>query len=85
MTMPIVGAHYFRPVGIRLHVVQPNSLTFPADVVPKNSTASVWALPSVAAGLGGRSFNLFQENRKSISESVGYATAYNYIFIGMDW
>jgi MFS transporter, ACS family, hexuronate transporter len=60
-----------------------NSLTFPADVVPKNSTASVWGIASVGAGLGGALFHAISGRTvKTLSESVGYTTAYDYLFVG---
>ncbi len=60
-----------------------NSLTFTADVVPKNSTASVWGIASVGAGLGGAFFQaLSGKTVKSLSESMCYTTAYDYLFVG---
>jgi ACS family hexuronate transporter-like MFS transporter len=60
-----------------------NSLAFPADVVPKTSAASVWGLACVGAGLGGAVFqSLSGRTVKSLSESLDYTTAYNYLFIG---
>lgn len=59
-----------------------NSMAFPADVVPKSATASVWGLASVGSGLGGAIFqSLSGYSVKSLSEAFGYSTAYNTVFI----
>ncbi|MFT3705572.1 MAG: MFS transporter [Agriterribacter sp.] len=60
-----------------------NTMTFPADVVPKSATASVWGIVSVGAGLGGAVFqSLSGYSVKHISAASGYSTAYHLIFAG---
>lgn len=60
-----------------------NTMTFPADVVPKSATASVWGIVSVGAGLGGAVFqSLSGLAVKQISSGSGYATAYHLVFAG---
>jgi MFS transporter, ACS family, hexuronate transporter len=60
-----------------------NSMAFPADVVPKNATASVWGLASVGSGLGGTIFqSLSGITVKDLSETYNYSVAYNSVFIG---
>lgn len=60
-----------------------NTMAFPGDVVPKNSTASVWGLASVGAGLGGSVFQFFSGiSVKNLSESYSYSVAYNAVFVG---
>jgi MFS transporter, ACS family, hexuronate transporter len=59
-----------------------NTMAFPADVVPKNATASVWGLASVGAGLGGSLFqSLSGVTVDTLSKSHSYAMAYNTVFI----
>ncbi len=60
-----------------------NSMAFPGDVVPPNAQASVWGVASVGSGLGGFVFQgLSGEAVKTLSASSGYATAYNFVFLG---
>jgi ACS family hexuronate transporter-like MFS transporter len=60
-----------------------NSMAFPGDVVPPNAQASVWGVASVGSGLGGFIFQgLSGEAVKTLSASSGYATAYNFVFLG---
>jgi len=82
ITTPISALIVFGLSGFGFTSCNANSLTFPADVVPKNATASVWGIASVGAGLGGALFQaLSGRTVKSISETMGYAVAYDYLFI----
>jgi ACS family hexuronate transporter-like MFS transporter len=60
-----------------------NTMAFPADVVPKSATASVWGVASVGAGLGGVIFQSVSGLAiKNLSTHFNYAIAYNAVFIG---
>lgn len=60
-----------------------NSLAFPADVVPKSATASVWGLACVGTGLGGAVFQALSGiTLEAYSTTHGYTTAYDILFIG---
>ena len=60
-----------------------NTMAFPADVVPKSATASVWGIASVGAGLGGVIFQSISGVAiKNLSTHFDYAIAYSAVFIG---
>lgn len=60
-----------------------NTLAFPADVVPRSATASVWGIGSVGAGLGGVIFqSLSGVTIKNLSVNYNYTLAYSAVFIG---
>ncbi len=60
-----------------------NTMAFPADVVPKSATASVWGIASVGAGLGGVIFqSVSGVTIKNLSTNFDYTIAYNAVFIG---
>jgi MFS transporter, ACS family, hexuronate transporter len=60
-----------------------NTMAFPADVVPKSATASVWGIASVGAGLGGVIFQSVSGVAiKNLSASFDYNLAYSAVFIG---
>ena len=60
-----------------------NTMAFPADVVPKSATASVWGIGSVGAGMGGVIFqSLSGVLIKSLSLHYNYTLAYSAVFIG---
>lgn len=60
-----------------------NSLAFPADVVPKHATASVWGIASVGAGIGGACFQALSGiGVTELTARYDYEVAYNVIFIG---
>lgn len=83
ITTPMSALIVFGISGFGFTACNANSLSFPADVVPKNATASVWGIVSTGAGLGGALFqSLSGRTVKALSESDGYVTAYNYLFIG---
>jgi ACS family hexuronate transporter-like MFS transporter len=59
-----------------------NTLAFPADVVPRRATATVWGLASVGAGLGGAFFQ--QASGLAIAHlrtTLGVAGAYHGVFV----
>jgi ACS family hexuronate transporter-like MFS transporter len=58
-------------------------MAFPADVVPKSATASVWGIASVGAGLGGVIFQSISGVAiKNLSTNFDYEIAYSAVFIG---
>jgi ACS family hexuronate transporter-like MFS transporter len=60
-----------------------NTMAFPADVVPKSATASVWGIASVGAGLGGVIFqSVSGVTIKNLSIHYNYTIAYHAVFIG---
>jgi ACS family hexuronate transporter-like MFS transporter len=60
-----------------------NTMAFPADVVPKSATASVWGIASVGAGLGGVIFQSISGVAiKKLSAHFSYSIAYSAVFIG---
>ena len=60
-----------------------NTMAFPADVVPKSATASVWGIASVGAGLGGVIFQSISGIAiKNLSSQFNYTIAYSSVFIG---
>jgi MFS transporter, ACS family, hexuronate transporter len=60
-----------------------NSMAFPADVVPKSASASVWGLASVGSGLGGALFqSLSGYTVKNLSVAYNFSVAYNTVFVG---
>ena len=60
-----------------------NTMAFPADVVPKSATASVWGIASVGAGLGGVIFQSVSGVAiKNLSVHFDYTIAYHSVFIG---
>lgn len=60
-----------------------NTMAFPADVVPKSATASVWGIASVGAGLGGVIFQSVSGIAiKNLSVHYDYTLAYSAVFIG---
>jgi len=83
VTTPLSALIIFGFSGFGFTSYNANSMAFPADVVPKTSAASVWGIACVGAGLGGAVFqSLSGRTVKSLSESMDYTTAYNYLFIG---
>jgi ACS family hexuronate transporter-like MFS transporter len=59
-----------------------NTLAFPADVVPRRATATVWGLASVGAGLGGAFFQ--QASGLAIAHlrtTLGVSGAYEAVFL----
>ena len=83
VTTPLSALIIFGLSGFGYTAYNANSLAFPADVVPKTSAASAWGIACIGAGVGGAVFQFLSGRTvKSISESMDYTTAYNYLFIG---
>jgi ACS family hexuronate transporter-like MFS transporter len=59
-----------------------NTLAFPADVVPRRATATVWGLASVGAGLGGAFFQQASGLAiASLRTTLGVSAAYHRVFV----
>jgi len=83
ITTPLSALVIFSLAGFGYTAFLANALAFPADVVPKNSVASVYGLASMGAGLGGAVFqSLSGITLKKLSVSKGYVFGYNVLFIG---
>lgn len=83
ITSPLSALLIFGMAGFGYTAYTANSLAFPADVVPKSAAASVWGLACVGTGLGGALFqSLSGLVLKTFSGSLGYAAAYNILFVG---
>ena len=83
ITTPLSALLIFGMAGFGYTAYTANSLAFPADVVPKSAAASVWGLACVGTGLGGALFqSLSGLVLKTYSGTLGYAAAYNMLFIG---
>lgn len=60
-----------------------NALAFPADVGPKNSTATLWGLACVGTGLGGALFQSLSGIAVTrYTEKFNYMVAYDILFVG---
>jgi MFS transporter, ACS family, hexuronate transporter len=60
-----------------------NSLACPADVVPKNSAASVWGIGCIGTGLGGAIFQSVSGiTLTKASAGHGIIAGYNFLFVG---
>lgn len=83
ITSPISALIVLAVAGFGYAAYTANTMAFPADVVPKNATASVWGIASVGSGLGGAIFQSLSGTAvKNLSTSHSYAFAYNAVFIG---
>lgn len=83
ITTPISALIVFGLAGFGYTAYTANTLTFPADVVPKNSAASVWGMACVGTGLGGAVFQSVSGIvLKTYSLEMGYHYAYNLLFLG---
>lgn len=83
ITSPVSALIVFGLAGFGYTAYTANSLAFPADVAPKNATASVWGLACIGTGLGGAVFqSLSGITLKAVSTSHDYLTAYDVLFIG---
>lgn len=83
ITTPISALIVFGLAGFGYTAYTANTLTFPADVVPKNSAASVWGMACVGTGLGGAVFQSVSGIvLKTYSIEMGYHYAYNLLFLG---
>jgi ACS family hexuronate transporter-like MFS transporter len=83
VTTPMSALIIFGMAGFGYTSYTANSLAFPADVVPKSATASVWGLACIGTGLGGAVFQALSGiTLKTYSASYGYTFAYDILFMG---
>jgi ACS family hexuronate transporter-like MFS transporter len=83
ISTPMTALLVFGIAGFGYTAYTANALTFPADVVPKNSAASVWGMACVGTGLGGAVFQSVSGIvLKSYSVTLGYDFAYSILFMG---
>ena len=83
ITGPVGALIILAVAGFGYAAYTANTLAFPADVVPKSATASVWGIGSVGAGLGGVIFqSLSGVAIKNLSVQFNYGIAYSAVFIG---
>jgi ACS family hexuronate transporter-like MFS transporter len=83
ISTPMTALLVFGFAGFGYTAYTANALTFPADVVPKNSAASVWGMACVGTGLGGAVFQSVSGIvLKNYSDSLGYDVAYSILFMG---
>ncbi|GGH31677.1 MFS transporter [Dyadobacter endophyticus] len=83
ISTPISALIVFGLAGFGYTAYTANTLTFPADVVPKNSAASVWGMACVGTGLGGAVFQSVSGIiLKNNAAEMGYHYAYNILFLG---
>ncbi|WP_159478159.1 MFS transporter [Dyadobacter sp. 3J3] len=83
ISSPISALLVFGFAGFGYTAYTANSLTFPADVVPKNSAASVWGMACVGTGLGGAIFQSVSGIvLKTYAVDMGYDYAYSILFMG---
>lgn len=60
-----------------------NSMAVPGDIVPQNTTATIWGLASVGSGMGGALFQFLSGIFvNQLSKTYNYSIAYNSVFIG---
>ena len=83
ISSPMSALIVFGLAGFGYTAYTANSLTFPADVVPKNSAASVWGMACVGTGLGGAVFQSVSGIvLKNYAADMGYDFAYSILFAG---
>jgi len=83
ISSPMSALIVFGLAGFGYTAYTANSLTFPADVVPKNSAASVWGMACVGTGLGGAVFQSVSGIvLKNYALDMGYGFAYSILFAG---
>lgn len=80
---PVTALVMFGLVGFGYTAYSANSLALVPDVVPKNSTASVWGIGSVGTGIGGAIFQaLSGVVLMEAASSFNYTIGYNVLFFG---
>lgn len=80
---PVFALGVFSLVGFGYTSYNANSLALVPDVVPKDSTASVWGVGSVGTGIGGAVFQaLSGVILMKVAVSSSYVVGYNYLFLG---
>lgn len=83
VTTPMSGLIVFGLSGFGYTAYTANALALTADVVPKSASASAWGLACIGNGIGGAIFQVLSGiTLKSFSTTVGYAGAYNILFLG---
>jgi ACS family hexuronate transporter-like MFS transporter len=83
ISSPMSALLVFGLAGFGYTAYTANALTFPADVVPKNSAASVWGMACVGTGLGGAIFQSISGIvLKNYAVEMGYNFAYGILFMG---
>jgi ACS family hexuronate transporter-like MFS transporter len=83
ITSPYTAIGILAIAGFGYAAYTANTMAFPADVVPKSATASVWGIASVGAGLGGAVFQSVSGVAvRNISAGGSYSLAYNTVFVG---
>ena len=83
VTTPMSALIVFGISGFGYTAYTANALALTADVVPKSSSASAWGLACIGNGIGGAIFqSLSGLTLKGFSKSLGYAGAYNILFLG---
>jgi ACS family hexuronate transporter-like MFS transporter len=83
ISTPLSALIVFGLAGFGYTAYTANTLTFPADVVPPNSAASVWGMACVGTGLGGAVFQSISGIvLKTYALEMGYHYAYNILFLG---
>lgn len=81
ISTPLSALILFGIAGFGYTSYTANCLAFPADVVPKNATASAWGLACIGNGLGGAIFqSLSGVTLVTVSATHGYGAAYNVLF-----
>lgn len=83
VSTPMSGLIVFGLSGFGYTSYTANVLALTADVVPRNAAASAWGLACIGNGIGGAIFqSLSGITLKSFSTTLGYVTAYNFLFLG---
>lgn len=83
VTTPMGALIMFGLSGFGYTSYTANALALTADVVPKSSAASAWGLACIGNGIGGAIFqSLSGITLKGFSKTLGYAGAYNILFLG---
>jgi ACS family hexuronate transporter-like MFS transporter len=83
ISSPMSALLVFGIAGFGYTAYTANSLAFPADVVPKDSAASVWGMACVGTGLGGAVFQSVSGIvLTTYAADLGYHNAYSILFAG---
>jgi ACS family hexuronate transporter-like MFS transporter len=83
ISSPMSALLVFGLAGFGYTAYTANSLAFPADVVPKDSAASVWGMACVGTGLGGAVFQSVSGIvLTTYAADLGYHNAYSILFAG---
>lgn len=83
VTTPMSALIVFGLSGFGYTSYTANALALTADVVPKSSAASAWGLSCIGNGIGGAIFQTLSGlTLLSFSAKLGYAGAYDILFLG---